>query len=377
VRHLSRSGYETSVQCLRKYYYQQLYRGTGLDRPIPEEYLSIGLALHAGMEYLCRAIQSSYSVEPDIRKVIMESTAPALEAIDAEWRKTMARGYQVAQVPEPDEGLLFLLDHYNALARAMFLAFVRTQALEFFSEWDPLLVEEEVPFELSSGLVMDTRADLVARSRSTGNLIVFNWKTFGTKSGFYEAYNRSIQMWTEACAVQRHLQEPVAGTIVVGFHKGSKKDKRYSSPLVWGYNREDLWSATYQRARGWEKVPMWLRGYELPNGDWGLPAWISWLPAELVSDQFLFTPPIPINEGAVEGWLPQVIQRETDLQHMLEAEDERDRERYFFQSFGKACNWCPYDPVCQGLTTPDAMLSDGVLVPREDHHAKEEKKDAD
>lgn len=369
MRYISRSGYETYTQCERKYYYSSLWNRHGLDRPVPEEYFGIGLGLHAGMESLSRAVRSG---GPSLREVIMVATVPALTAIDDEWFKVMTRAYALAEDPEPDTQQLFLLDEYRHLARGMFLAFVKEKALGFFTEYQPVMVEEEVPLELGPELTLDTRSDLVARSNSTGNLFVFNWKTFGSKSNFYEAYNRSIQMWTEALAVQRKLEEPVAGTIVVGFHKGSKKEKHYATPLLWGYNREDLWSAAYQRAAGWRKIPMWRQGYELPNGDWGQPAWIDWLPSEILSKGFVTTPPIPINEGAVEGWLPQVIQRETDLQHMLEAESEEDRLRYFFQRFGKSCNWCSFDPICQGVSSPDEMLKDGVLVPREDHHARKE-----
>lgn len=381
MRYISRSGYETYTACERKYYYSQLWGRGGLDKPIPEEYFVIGIALHAGMEHISRSIWAAERLAPlgptDIRNVVFAEVSGALRSINASWQQEMARAYALAMEPEPDERQLFLLDEYLHLARGMFLGWIRTQALSFFSAWEPLIVEEEIPLELSSGLVLDTRSDLIARSRETGNLFVFNWKTFGTRSGLFESYNRSIQMWTEALAVQRHLKEPVAGTIIVGFAKGTKKERHYSSPFLWGYNREDLWSATYQRARGWSKIPMWKQGYELPNGDWGQPAWIDWLPVELLDKQYEILPPIPINEGAVETWLPQVIQRETDLEHMLDAPEE-DRLRYFFQRFGKQCNWCAFDPICQGLTSPDAMLSDGVLVPREDHHArKEEDTDAE
>lgn len=378
MRYISRSGYETYTACERRYYYEQLWQGTGLDKPIKEEYLTIGLALHTGMEHLGKKLLAEEKCDPefDLRDRIMAHTGDALQAIERDWQVNMAGAYDIAngvgELPA-DLQLRGQLDEWVHLAQAMFLAWVRVRALDFFTQYEPLMVEEEAPLVLTSGLTLDTRSDLVVRDRQTGNVFVFNWKTTGSKSNFFEAHNRSIQMWTEALAVQHKLGEPVAGTICEGFFKGSKKRGSYSSVLLWGYERNEIWSAKY--TSGWNKTAMWRKGYELPNGDWGLAAWINWIPTRLIEEQFMRTPPIPINEGAVEGWLPQVVQRETDLQHMLEQESEKDRLQYFFQRFGKQCIWCPYDSICQGLTLPEDLVQSGLLVTRKDHHNRGEEND--
>lgn len=372
MRYISRSGYETYTSCERKYYWQQLWRGTGFETPVREEYYVIGIALHEGLEVLSRAVKDAYDKSilgpADLRELLMAYAAPALSRIEESWHFEMGRAYEMANDPEiPDHHLAAQLNEWLHLVKAMFLGWLRVRALGFFTLYEVLLIEEEIPYVLTTGLTLSTRSDLVVRDRQTGNLFVVNWKTTGSKSNFFEGFNRSVQMWTEALAVQRHLKESIAGTLIEGFYKGSKRRGSYSSPLLWGYQRNEIWSAKY--VAGWDKIGMWKKGYELPNGDWGLPAWINWLPTKIVDEQFLQCPPIPINEGAVEGWLPQVVQRETDLEHMMEIADEKDRLQYFFQRFGKNCNWCPYDTICQGLTTAEAMVESGVLVERRDHHA--------
>ncbi len=381
MRYISRSGYETYTACERKYYYSQLWGRGGVEPPVQDENLSMGIALHAGQEHLMRAVKGAWDksvLGPANLQGLLATHIPfCLEAISLSWLSEMAPTYAIAKgdpeadPPHPrDDALLGLLDEWHHLARGMFLAWVRVHARRFFDMFEVLMVEEQVPLELAAGLTLDTRSDVVVRHRQTGYVFVINWKTFGSKSGFYEAFNRSIQMWTEALAVQQKLGEPVAGTIVEGFYKGSKKRGSYSSPLLWAYEQNAVWSAKYRP--GWRKVPVWQTGYELPNGLWGQGEWIDWLPLTIVEDQFLRTTPIPINEGAVSDWLPQVVQRETDLQHMMEEATEADRLRYFFQRFGKQCNWCPFDDVCRQAATIESMVESGRLVKRRDHHRREE-----
>ncbi len=349
MRYISRSGYEAYSACERRYYYGYLYGRTGLDSPAPSENLVIGLALHAGME--------AFFTGKD-----KEGCIVAIEdEFDAQYADTYA-----ALEEQPDPRQSELLGEWRALSVAMFLGWLRVRRAKFLLEFEPLMCEEEVPMTLAQGLVLQTRADLVVRARRTGHLFVINWKTSGTKDLFGE-YSRSIQMWTEALAIEEKLGEPVAGVIAEGFYKGTKKNGDYSSPLIWGYERDDVWSAKW--VSGWNKVPIWKEKYELPDGSKGLEAWISWLPTNVVEEQYMQTPPILKDNKVVKDWLRQVVQRETDLQAMLDPSvPEEDRLMYFFQRFGKQCSWCAFDNLCQQTATPESMVQSGLLVPRKDHH---------
>ncbi len=360
MRYISRSGYEEYVSCERKYLYHNLYSipalgvTKGLDTPVKNENFTIGLALHAAMEAFFTG----------------KDKEGCLQAIGDEWALQYADTYKVLEVL-PDPKLEFLLKEWRALAVAMFLGWLRVRRPRFLLEFEPLMCEEEVPLQLTSDLVIDTRADLVVRARRTGHLFVINWKTSSTKDLFGE-YSRSIQMMTEALAVEDKLGEEVAGVIAEGFYKGTKKDGHYSSPLIWGYERNEVWSAKW--VSGWNKIPMWLPGYELPEGGHGLSEWIEWMPEGTVQEQYMQTPPLMKDNKVTRDWLRQVVQRETDLQAMMDPSvPEEDRLLYFFQRFGKQCNYCPFDSLCQQAATPEAMVKAGLLVPRVDHHKKEEK----
>lgn len=353
MRYISRSGYECYTSCERRYYYGYLYQGTGVATPTPDENLCIGLALHKAME--------AFFKDCDEEACVSQLTD--------EWNQATADAAKVA-VESQDAKLLALLPEWRALAEGMFRGWVRSQSSKFLATFEPIEVEEENQVPLADGLILQTRSDLVVRSRITGNLYVINWKTTGSKSGFFESYNRNIQMWTEALAVEQKYQEPTS-VLPIGFYKGTKKQGSYSSPLIWGYEKNGVWQAKYPGWNtGFRKVAMWRKEeYELPMGTSGLKEWIDWLPIELLEEQYIETPPIQKDEKVVRDWIRQVVQRERDLMHMLEPSvPEADRELYFFQRFGKHCNWCPFDSICQQLATTSQMVEEGLLIPRVDHH---------
>lgn len=357
MRYISRSGYEAYTSCERRYYYGYLFGKSGVTPPLPEEYFGIGLAVHKGMETFFRG----------------GDTEACVTAARDEFDVQMQLAYEIGK-KEQNGPLLAQLAHWKALSEGLIRGWIRSQSSKFLASFEPLMVEEECELPLANGLTLQTRADLVVRSRMTGNVYVVNWKTEGSTKDpgkFFNKYCRNIQMWTEALAVEKKIGEPCS-VLPVGFYKGSKNRGYYSSPLVWGYERDGAWTAKYP---GWNthfrKVAIWEEEtYELPTGEKGLGAWIDWLPMDTVDAQFIDCPPIQKDEKVVEDWLRQVVQRERDLEHMLDpAVPEKDRELYFFQRFGSHCIWCPFDPICTQLTTTEEMVKDGLLVPRVDHHA--------
>lgn len=323
--------------------------------PIPDENLGIGLALHKGMEEFFRG----------------KDVEEAVQDLHLEWMSTMAGAYEAAVARGGDPRLKTLLPEWAALAEGLFRGWVRSQSAKFLAQYEPLMVEEEIELPLADGLTLQTRSDLIIRSRRTGNLYVVNWKTTGRKTGFFEAWNRNIQMWTEALAVEVKMGEPCS-VLPIGFYKGNKKGGSYSTPLIWGYEKNGVWTAKYPGWNtGFKKVKIWeTSSYTLPTGEAGLKAWIDWLPIGLLDEQYFDTPPIQKDEKVVRDWIRQVVSRERDLEHMLEpGTPEEDRELYFFQRFGTHCNWCPFDSICQQTTTAKDMIDAGLLVERKDHHS--------
>jgi len=350
LRKISRSSIETHDSCPRKAYYLYRYGKGGLDTPSPSEALSIGLALHKGMEILLR-------------------TGDVEEAVQA------GKGEWVLRFPLPPNP--YDTPHWEecgALVEGMVRGWYRARYPDFLEEYEIISIEEEVETLLSPNVVLQSRADAVVRSRMDGTLLVVNWKTMGKKEGTRKWLN-DVQMWTEAFAVQNKLGEPVAGCLVEGFYKGPRYAERYATPLLWAYTllQDDgtlVWDPEYRRpskVERWTRRPAW-KETGFPGGD-GLRGWIDWLPLSLLRDQFLQTPPILKNDEVVERWLRTVVRRETDAQHILSTGSQEDIEGHFWQHFGEwTCGWCPFRPICFGQTSPEEMLEAGLLVEREDHH---------
>lgn len=323
---------------MRQGYLRYLFKGTGLDSPKPSPPFVIGLGVHKGLETL---LLTGGDIEASIESALSEFVALGGDRFEA---------YQQ--------------EEYSALVEALVRGWHRVRWDAFTEEFEVLQVEKEVPALLSPGLTLDARADAVVKRRLDGSIFVWNWKTTGNKTDWTEQWEDDIQMWTEALAVEDDLGLPVAGVIVEGLFKGSTRGGMSTSPLLMGYTRMAGDRQVYRSGweKGWTKFPAFREG--------GLRWWISFLPIDVVEEQFVRSQPILKNNEVVRGWISEVVQRESDITHHLESGTEEDRRRFFWRNFSQwNCRWCPFKKACKGTTTVEAMLEAGLLVPRKDHHA--------
>jgi hypothetical protein len=267
------------------------------------------------------------------------------------------------------------------LVRGLIFAWIRAKALDFVSEYEVISIEEEVRVPLASNVTLAARADAVVRSRESGAFYVWNWKTTSGRPSpvtWTGEWTYAVQMWTEALAIEDHLGVPIQGCIVEGLCKGYRKDGKYSSPLVYGWKKHEVvdgresmaFSWEYERTKGWDKFNAW----EFPvNGGNLTPheAWLKGLPMEVLKAQLVRSEPILKNNAVVEGWLRQVVERETTIQHLLAGGQEVDKEAllsYFSQHWTSQCKWCPFEPVCTEKSTIEGLIGSGLLRERRDHH---------
>jgi hypothetical protein len=368
MRVLSRSAYEASLQCQRRYFYQFLYARTGLEEAVKPIHLAFGLALHKGMEVSLR-MPDDLDTE--------DYAAKGIVAALGEWGR-YARGHEAMDA------------EVRALLTALITGWWETQSERFFSEWEVVSVEEEgVPIALAPGVGLAFRVDVAVRNKYDSALAVVNWKSTSSSWGFAEQFESDIQTWTEAECLERTLGEPVVGCVMEGFVKGQLKDGHFSSALIrpWRTVRPDGTKAyswdwkTVEADRKktgsqWARINAWEETF--PTGASGVAGWLSWMPPEAVASHFCSTgflkrPP----RRVMEGWLRQMSRRAQDEEHLLaEGVALADQENYFHQHFSKwtcgseAAPRCPFRPVCFGQATLGELVQGGVLEEREDHHAQ-------
>jgi hypothetical protein len=142
-----------------------------------------------------------------------------------------------------------------------------------------------------------------------------------------------------------------------------------TSRLVYGYKKSSQdGSASYStdREAGSQRFNVWEESF--PFGD-GIAAWVSWLPYDFVRGHFALSVPQMRNDQIVTNWLRQLVRVETDIDHILSTGSREDAESYFIQNFGDRCAKCPYVDLCMQRATPEALIEEGRLIPRRDHHA--------
>jgi len=331
---LSRSSHKDFSKCPRLGYYNWRYKGKGLDTKTPNWHLALGLAVHKGMELVFS--------EP-------AGISPSQGAMEEFKRLYPPLGLEF------DEGL--------ALAHALVEGWIRTRYEAFLQEHEVLLVEKEIRSEIATGVVLQSRADLVTRERFGGRVWVWNWKTTGVKKDWTQKWEHDIQAWTEALAVENLLNEPVAGVIYEGFFKGTKREGSMTCPLIYGY--QDKLSGTWfpERTNGAKKTPVW--------NEPGISTWLGWMGEEKLGEFFIRSNPIFKDNDLVLHWLEEVAFKEVNAKHILESGSEKERLRFFWRNFSEInCKFCTYRKACKDQQTVEGLLSVGVLKEREDHHGK-------
>lgn len=355
MRNISRSGYEASTNCPRKYYYTYLWDSSGVVGKHPDLNLTMGIALHKGMERLME------------KRGIEE----AVEASKREFEENVKEGREAA-IKEDNALLLSQIEEAQPLVEALLRGWFRVRFEDFHKRYEVLAIEKEMPILLAPNVRLQARADAVVRDRLTQNLIVFNWKTTAVGDGWTAEWQDDIQSWTEAFAVEEALGEPVVGCIFEGFYKTPRRGGLHTSPLTHGWRNKHngTWTSTKPTGKGaildWDRKPVWNE--EFPSSR-GIKGWIEWMDPSTLSSFFLRSEVVAKNSQVVEEWLDQLVRRETDAQYVLENGTKEEHLTYFWQKFSKwNCPKCTFRPVCRQVTTIESLLAAGQLVRRKDHH---------
>lgn len=322
-----------------KYFHPTEEGATGLTPVFRPAYYDLGIAWH----YVAERLLAGYSGA--------DAAVPALEYAE----KCPSLG----------------VEEKNWLLAAA-LAWERVRREEFFDQYDVVTIEEEVDVTLSPGTVLRARADAVVQDRNNGTYWVWNWKTTSQISGWTRKWFYDIQAWTESLAMEGHLGVPVQGCIFEGVWKGPYWNGQMNSRLVYGYKR---WSDSMNgyvyttEAKGSprpEKFPVWEESF--PFGD-GVAAWISWISKGFLQNHFAVSAPQFRDDALVEAWLRAIVRREDDISHVADMGNNEELQDFFVQNFSDSnCPRCPYADLCMRRSTPEALIEEGVLEPRDDSH---------
>lgn len=252
------------------------------------------------------------------------------------------------------------------LAKGLLLAWFRVKWIPFNEEYEVLMNEKEIEVLLSPLVTLQARADLTVRERANGRNWVYNWKTTSSIKGWNDKWRRDVQAWTETLAMEAAIGERIEGCIFEGFYKGSKYGGMSTSPLVYGFFKEEKGRKEYRhdREKGWQKFPTWTGGWYGSQEEWILS-----LPLDVLEEQFIRSEPIMKNDDVVRKWILQVVREEEDRAHVLASGLSQEEEEIFFiQRFGEQCKWCCFGAVCDGSSSIPVLVEDGFLKPRVDHH---------
>jgi len=436
IHYFDRSRIETDYRCPRRLYWEYYYDGKGLQPVKLNQHLAFGGVVHEAlqciMEY-CQELDTLPTV-PEVKEWIDQAAGMLRDEF------TVARGFQAEPILEEGfDGTLvqvtddqsWLLDHYCDLLEGLVVGWCLVRLPALLEQYRVVEVETEEQLLIHTwntglrsnehdGLVVDTsqliflsRPDAILERRTDGALVILSFKTVSqVVSMWLENFKTDQQTISEVLPVEARLGREVAGVQIEGLVKGAQRTEwpkgsghRYhSSPLVWGYLKEEGglaadWKAQFEwqdeagnnrrLGKGWNRQ----RIAESYPGR--IAEWLGYLyqnEPELLRAQFISPPLITRSAQELEEWQEQVKYREVDVHNALvqmNAEPKLGidgsvlaKERLLAQVFPKHTLGCAYDPQfhskcpqyenCWGSTGADPIGS-GLYKYRVPNHPSENK----
>lgn len=395
---IDRSRLEAEDHCQIKRYYQYHagphgygYTGSGSSMP-----LSTGLAVHAALEPIMKAVSEGSDVTPELQQL---SVSVACER--------MARSITVTDGVSFEEGQRAVKEQ-QALVAGLVFGWVKTALPTLLHTFDVIHVEQEEAINVTDQIIQMSRPDFVCRNKITGELSIHDFKTTAfAGDSFINEWIDSVQMMVGSLGVWKRLGEEVKSYYIHGLVKGMRKAsynetaRDYSgpvqqqSPLCYGYYRpgtppfvNEDWQPNFQYkdsqgnvkrlSRGYEKRPVWETFTA-----WD---WVNRLPQATLNDLFVQAGPYPISQFKLAQFLRGLKTRETDFIAKLAAANAAEA-KYGWKSeafqealdsiFTRTYDCYPYGRRCgsyalcfrqQGWEDP---IESGLYVHRRPHHALE------
>lgn len=346
----SRSESETYKRCEREWLFRYgMPNGTptpGFEPLEPSLPPTLGLSIHKGMEVLFR---------------LGSDLDSAIKAALEEWDKLTN-----PLLPKESRGVLWFNDEQRALIEAFLRAWRVSQWDSFNNQYEVLKIEGELRAPTPRGPILQSRCDLIVKERHTGHIYIPDWKVVKDGRDWSSKWAREAQTFSQIYAVERALGEEVSGCIYWGFLKGDRRDHRQLSRLIYGYRCEVregvfIYDTESTTKKGWAKFPVWLAEELGSSPSERLKYWINWLPEDVVSSQFVVSPPVLKDSLLVDEWI------DFSSKDVIESHKRDPRLGQFRPSRSDwNCKKCSFERVCFEGREPEEGFS-----PRKDHHALE------
>lgn len=343
THYFDRSRLETSFKCPRREYWEYYYDGKGLQPVKLNQHLAFGGAVHE-----CIAAILSYCKDLDML-LGMEQVNMRIRVAQNALRKefTESRGFQSepvleegfdGQLVQVTEDQSWLIDHYCDLLEGLVVGWCLVRLPLLMQQYKVVQVETEEQLQLSPELVFMSRPDAIFERRTDGALVILSLKTVSQVNAMWlENFKTDQQTISEVLPVEARLGREVAGVQIEGLVKGAARTEwpkgsghfHHSSPLVWGYRKEegglqDEWKAQFEwkdelgnnrrLGKGWNRQRI------ATNYPGGIAEWVGYLyqnENELLRAQFTNPPLISRSANELEEWQEQVRYREVEVHNAL------------------------------------------------------------
>lgn len=367
--HTSRSKIVSHFTCPRYRYLRYHYGGRGLQRVAQKHPTNAGLSIHAGNA----CVLNGKPVDTAVQVVVSTYIADFMAQFDG--------------LPQAHDILTEQVHFIEGSVRA----FARCRAPQIRRDYDVVAIEVEQSVPLTPEfIVYDFRADAILRGDM--GIIVLDHKP--SPYGGYkwvQQWERNHQVLAYVWAAQEiYKPEPVLGVQIEGYVRGKRvweekfgrKIQRTPLCYVWENEFSGQISPDYQRAGGWQLVPLW-------DTSMSTKEYIEeFLTAEQVEKLFLApVPPICPTPKQIERWV-----RQTKWQEERVEENARLVERYrlrepdmfedaldrrFPQNMDSCLKYgedypCEMDAMCFNEQVFEDPLASGLLEERQDHHTTED-----
>lgn len=282
------------------------------------------------------------------------------------------------------------LEEQCCLVEGILRGFARQVLPQLLREFNPLMVETEFTHD-HDGCRQGVKPDLLAERILDGTLWYWEWKsTSSVGERWALQWPKAIQLHTTAWATGRYLGREVDGVMVQGAYKGYDKGGAQTSIFCYGYQRPGNIGGpevNYKWSNGARRVPVW----EMAGGVRG---WVERMPDEILSEQFVQTPPIFLQRRLVESFLKQTALREREiaeasasLREIATADYAREDvrgwqmaavlDKVFPQHFNECTPAigapCAYGDCCFNPHVAADPIGSGLYVWRQPHHSTDQK----
>ena len=381
--------------CPRKRYLESEYAGTGYISVARNEDLTIGGAVHEGIDLLLQG----------------GSLDKALTVAEENYLGAHPWGDWL--LPEQKE---ILTGDGLHIVKALVYAFHSCYLPQYLEQYEVIDVEEEINWLLHYDdtvkryIVCMSRPDAVLRDRKTGKIWHVSHKTAKKFDDIVLArLDVDLQRFAEGLAVEAKYGEPIEGTLYNYLIKGDRrKDEatgcdRYTTGLIrpyifrqsggdltpemisfgWEWNHLDITTGQVSKKRlgkGWEKVDIHKEMDFMTYLGWLEQKWVQREGNDYLLDAIAGMVPVYWNADHARRWMLGagleeliwfykivVTGNKADLN-----DDEVAKKIPLASSHCFSYNHrCQYFDVCWRGRHPDTLLDEGSLIHREPNHLQE------